>query len=73
MDPEDVEITVDFNDSESFLDFDETALSFSMEQDLAIEGIYKVFIDLVYESELGVQTQSRTELNFVLGQDLVVE
>lgn len=56
MDPEDVEITVDLNDSEGFLDFDETALSFSMQQDLAIEGIYKVFIDLVYESELGVQT-----------------
>ena len=31
MDPEDVEITVDFNGSDSFLKFDETALSFSIE------------------------------------------
>ena len=53
MDFEDVEITVTYNDAQSFLKFDENTLSFSIEPDLAIVGIYKVFIDLVYESELG--------------------
>ena len=53
MDFEDVEITVTYNDAKSFLKFDENTLSFSIEPDLAIAGIYKVFIDLVYESELG--------------------
>ena len=48
-----LEINIDLGGADPFLSFDKDTLTFSMKEGNGAEGIYRVNLELIYESDLG--------------------